>query len=397
MMDPDDLTMMAVDRNHDLIEMGEALQKSSQLTRLTFCAEGVDHEAAISFLKTAIYASSLRRLDFRDCNYLDNVFEDLALWPVPQDSCKESALQELCLPGIDLTKEHTVKNLITFLLLHVPKLRCFYLAADGGFNFVCAVHFAEWLETSSLVKLDLNCTRMDIDVPQLIFSVLHNHSTLKCFQLVIPNMHSISVLRRVIRMATEAVRVCQLQSFLLEVRLDDVNIFFDEFERNDYVSQEDYDAFMQAFAVNTTLMDIVLWGDIDEHIDEEKLDFYGRRNREFQEIISTLIVSGTDRNGLSNDDEQDEAFRVNDNDRLSMARFNGNGADSNSTIIPLGLWPYILEAAHKQFPHVSMLHHLLLYQVSGPVLSEWEERNATATEDKQCRNTKRDYCQISAD
>jgi hypothetical protein len=66
---------------------------------------------------------------------------------------------------------------------------------------------------------------------------------------------------------------------------------------------------------------------------------------------------------------EDEVFHVDDNDHLSM---DGSGViigvDDINSAIPLGLWPCILEAAHKQFPDVSMLHHLLLSQMGDLIL-----------------------------
>jgi hypothetical protein len=110
-----------VDRNHNVIASGEALQNSPHVTELIFNSFEVDHEASVSFMKSAIYGSFLRKLDWWSRNYVD-VLKELASWHVPQD-CNESTLQDLCMSGNELTQEQTMKDLVMFLQLHVPKLK----------------------------------------------------------------------------------------------------------------------------------------------------------------------------------------------------------------------------------------------------------------------------------
>jgi hypothetical protein len=200
-------------------------------------------------------------------------------------------------------------------------------------------------------------------------------------------------------MATEAVRVCQLQSLYLDIDCDD-SLYDDDFNEWDS-SNPDFTAFVQAFASNTTLTDVFLSYEILENIQTigaEKIRFYNMRNKEFQRITSSLILDGMDRNDQPS---KDETCHVDDDDdHLSV--FSDSSVDSVRTL-PLGLWPQILEAAHKQFPNLSMLHHLLTSQTVSLVLLGREERDAwelctsTTNEDVQnyCRNSKRGYSQIS--
>jgi hypothetical protein len=390
-----------------LVEM--ILRNNPQMTRLSLDQIVFGEEAAVSFMKIAIQAPSLNRLDVTRCDFGDAVFENLASCPsIPCSSNrKKSVLQTLHVSGSVLSHNVGMQNLMKVLRRHTPHLKSLYLwffdFCDNG-----AVQWAKSLQSIPLEKLFfIECDWNESIRQILIPTMLDNHPTLKCFELETYVHHT--DLGRVIRMATESVRVCQLQRLCLDVSVDYDDYDSDDNNDNDSVEEEeepfsDYDALLQALAANTTLTDVVLSEDIVDNMHTrktKKVYFYVKRNEEFQKITPNLIKGKVDRmNGKSNDDELDRAFHVDDDEGLSMARVNGSGADSHSTIIPLGLWPHIFEAAYKQFPNVSMLHHLLSYQVNGPVLSEWEERDvlfctATANEVTQCRNSKRDHCQIS--
>jgi hypothetical protein len=305
----------------DLIEMGEALQKSPHVTRLTFEVHN-EFELEVSFLKTAIYASSVRRLDW-DCHILTFIFEELANLPIPQDPCKESMIQELNLSSVELAEQLTVVYLVAFLEVHLPKLRS--LSLDGQiFDYSGGIHFAEWLQKCSLVELHLRFAPAYTEIPQLIFAALHNHSTLKIFRMELFHAHSMAS-GCIIRTATEAIRVFQLQCFHLDISLDD-SLYGDDHGFNDPVEEVDFEALLQSLALNTTLTDAYF--DYENmHTDiTEKIDFYAKRNKEFQKIKLNLIVGGMNKNYQCND-EKDEAFHVDHNDHLSTVGVNSGGVN----------------------------------------------------------------------
>jgi hypothetical protein len=318
---------------------------------------------------------------------MNDAFEDVASWSIPQDPSMESKLEKLCLSG------------------HPGYLGGYSIQREGLQNLITC----QWLQTSSLVELCLEFhSYLDMMVLELIFAMMHNHLTLKIVRLECLYVHHTN-LGCVIQMVTETVRVCQLQLLHLEIHVDyddnDDDSDDDSVEKED--SSPDYDTLLQAFAANTTLTDVVLSYDILEDIqtsDRKKLNFYGKRNEAFQKIMSNLTMGGTDRNDPSNDDADDE-FHVDDDSR----QVRGCCGDSNSTAIPLGFWPHILEAAHVHFLDLSMLHHLLSSQTVGLVLSGREEKDdvsfllpcfVTSTNknaQSRCPNTKRDHGQISSE
>jgi hypothetical protein len=174
-----------------------------------------------------------------------------------------------------------------------------------------------------------------------------------------------------IRMAAEAVQNCRLQRLRLDIKME-----YDDHESSDllptglFSSIPDYDELLEAFACNTTLTDVHLSNYILDSCDSKKLYFYVKRNEEFQKIISELIVHGTDRNDQSNDDGDTNACKVSDCDYL-----HGHNRGGSVSTIPLGLWPHILEAAHKQFVDESMLFQLFSLQPVVLLFSGREERD----------------------
>jgi hypothetical protein len=180
-------------------------------------------------------------------------------------------------------------------------------------------------------------------------------------------------------MATETVQGCQLNRLHLDIRVDYDDHESDDNSDNVSVEEEqdgnpDYDAFVQAFASNTTITHTYISDNILDNCDTKKLYFYGERNKAFHKISSNLIVGGIDRNDQSSKYDEEEEFHVEDSSGDSSANNN-----SYSTKIPVGLWPHILEAAYKQFPDLSMLLHLLSSQTVGLVLlSCRDERNISS-------------------
>jgi hypothetical protein len=369
---------MHVDCGDDILAVSSILQNSPHVTHLTFDVCEVNNSPAIfSLMKTALYASSVRRLDW-ECDYLIHVFDDLAHWTdIPQQdpSCKkETLIQELNLSAVELSELQTMPNLVMFLQLHLPKLKS--LSLDGvTFSYNSAIIFTAWLRAKqdSLEKLSLTCSHMDTDVVPWIFGSLHNQSTLRKFQMEIRSAH-FRCLGCVIRNVTEAVRVCQLQSLRLDIFVDH-RVSDDTYSENvlsvmeeegsnldddaEKDSNPDYAAFVQAFATNVTLSDVHFSDKIIENMptgDAEKIYFYAKRNKEFQMITSNLTLGAMD--------------RKDNNGSRSSGGVGGDDDDSvSTTTIPLGLWPHILEAAHKHFPDLSMLRHLLSSQTVGLLLA----------------------------
>jgi hypothetical protein len=234
--------------------------------------------------------------------------------------------------------------------------------------------------------------------------ILENHPTLKCFEIDL--LVRYKELGRLIQMVTETVENCQLQRLYLDIGVDYDDDYASDDSDNDSFEEEDsdpdYDALVQAFASNTTVTEVYFSNDIFDNCDTKKLYFYGKRNEEFQKITSKLMTGGTVRYGQSHDDEQDEESNfVNNNNNLRMV--GANSSDVLRSSIPLGLWPHILQAAHRQFPDLSMLQHLLTIQTDGSVLSGWETRvvsTCTTTNqdaNSRCTTVKRDHSQISAE
>jgi hypothetical protein len=305
----------------------------------------------------AVEMASSQRVDL-ECGYLIHVFDTLAGW-TDNPCCKDSTVQELNLSAVELKEQRT------FLQLHVPKLKI--LSLQGiTFSYISATVFTEWLRAkhNSLEKLCLTCTEMHTDVVPLFFSALHNHSTWKEFKVEIWSAH-FRFFGRVVRTVTETLAVCQLQSLHLDIFVDhrlhddsysenylsmieeeDSDLYFVAEAEKD--SNPDYAAFVQAFATNATLTDVHFSNKIIEHMpagDAEKIYFYAKRNKEFQNLTS---ISTMDSGG-------DESVA--------------------STTIPLGLWPHILEEAHKRFPDLSMLHCLLSSQTVALLLARREEND----------------------
>jgi hypothetical protein len=217
---------------------------------------------------------------------------------------------------------------------------------------------------------------MDTDVAPLFFAALHNHSTLKKFHMEIRSAH-FRYLGRVIRNVTETLRACHLQSLHLDIFVDH-RLHSDTYSDNflsmieeedsnpgdDFVKDgnPDYAAFVQAFATNVTLTDVQFSDKIIENLPTgvaEKIYFYAKRNKEFQKLTSNLTMGAMNRN-----------------DNIGSSSGGGGGDVSvSTTTIPLGQWPHILEASHKHFPDLSMLHHLLSSQTVGLLLAGREEND----------------------
>jgi hypothetical protein len=390
------------DREENTLSLIETILRSNpRLMRLSLEKNDiVDNESFVSFMKTVVYDSSLRILDCGNFEDLDDAFKDLACWPIPQDPpYKECMLQELCLSVNDLADEG-MQHFVTFLQVHTPRLRSLSLTCHS-FRYEEAMHFAEWLRAkSSLVELCLRFHNyLDLFALLEIFAMLHNnHSTLKRVDLDGFNVYCKN-LRRMIEMFTETVRVCQLESLHLEfyVNNNDPDDDSDDDSVEEEDSEPDFDELVQAFATNATLTNVLLSDNILNNIDTsnvKKIHFYSMRNKAFQKITSNLTVGGKDRNEQFSEQEEEDDFHVDDNDHLC-------DNDNSNSVIPLSVWPYILEVAHKQYPDASMLHHLLSLQTVGLVLSRREEMDVSSrtstNENVRCRTIKRDHCQISAD
>jgi hypothetical protein len=195
----------------------------------------------------------------------------------------------------------------------------------------------------------------------MIPSLLDNHPTSKYFELEM--LVRYTDLKLVIRMATETAQGCQLQRLHLDIDVDYSDHESDDDSDNYSVEEEedgnrDYNAFVKAFASNTTITLAYISDNILNSCDTKKLYFYGERNKAFHKISSNLIVGGIDRNDQCSKYEEEE-LHVDDS-----SGYNSGNDNSNSTAIPLGLWPHLLDAAYKQF----QLLHLLSSQTVGLVL-----------------------------
>jgi hypothetical protein len=379
------------------------LRNNTQITHLSLKRISFEIEAAISFMKTVFQAPSLTKLDIVNCHFGDAVFESLASWSSNQK--KESVLQTLSISASYLLKDNGMQHLMTVLRRHTPQLRSlllhrFYSMDDG------ALQWAKSLQTLPLEILSLmDCDWREESTRQIMIPmILENHPTLKCFEIDL--LVRYKELGRLIQMVTETVENCQLQRLYLDIGVDYDDDYASDDSDNDSFEEEDsdpdYDALVQAFASNTTVTEVYFSNDIFDNCDTKKLYFYGKRNEEFQKITSKLMTGGTVRYGQSHDDEQDEESNfVNNNNNLRMV--GANSSDVLRSSIPLGLWPHILQAAHRQFPDLSMLQHLLTIQTDGSVLSGWETRvvsTCTTTNqdaNSRCTTVKRDHSQISAE
>jgi Ran GTPase-activating protein (RanGAP) involved in mRNA processing and transport len=357
------------------------------------------HEAAMSFLKTAIHHSSLTRLDCKNCHLEDEVFENLASWKSLPPDQKISTLQKLRLSGNALTDDEGMQHLATVLQLHTPHLQSLCLT-DHCFSLDGAMHLAKSLQSISLVELCLKDCALNVPILQVFWKMLPNLSTLKIFRMDPMELHvsdfecTISILTETIQMLTETVGICQLHTLHLHFIVDED---VDEDKIDSYQV-----ALLHAFAANLTLTDVSLSYNILRSQHQAKLFSLCARNSGFQKITSRLVAPETDTTNYS-DDEDEEFDVVDDRDELSTCSgvnsINGDN-DNAISLIPLGFWAHVLEAVHKQFPDVSTLHELLSSRI-GDLLDGREERNfspsstTTTTRIHECHNTKRDYSQIS--
>jgi hypothetical protein len=250
-----------------------------------------------------------------------------------------------------------------------------------------ALQWAKSLQTLPLEILSLmDCDWREESTRQIMIPmILENHPTLKCFEIDL--LVRYKELGRLIQMVTETVENCQLQRLYLDIGVDYDDDYASDDSDNDSFEEEDsnpdYDELVQAFASNTTVTEVYFSNDIFDNCDTKKLYFYGKRNEEFQKITSGLIVDGTVANGPFDGNEQDEEC---------MRAVGANSSGVLNSKIPLGLWPHILEAAHRQFLDLSVLHQILSSPMGGLLLAGWEEKGLPT-----CRNSKRDHCQISVE
>jgi hypothetical protein len=362
------------------------LRKNPQLRHLSLEKQKGRHETAFAFIKTVIQDSGLTTLDCSRYDDFGDFFQERQCWPNLQDpsSGKKCMLRKLSMPETDLT-EGQMQRLVTFLRFYTPRLRSLSLRNRFTDKNV-TMHFAEWLRTSSLVELCLSdCSFFrDFRDLELIFSVIQKHTSLKKFHLQRSGICR-SDLRWVILVAAQCIYDCQLQSLHLDIRV----YGDDESAAEENINSNDYLLFMRTFAANTTLTDVALSNDILENMHigiRKKIYFSVQRNERFSKIISH--------------DDGDENDVFDGTDHWSMVRVDGKRSDSVTTI-PWGLWPHILEAAHKQYPCVSMLHQILSSPTGGLLLSSREEKDLSpsATMNSEnapnCRSSKRDYFQIS--
>jgi hypothetical protein len=196
----------------------------------------------------------------------------------------------------------------------------------------------------SLVELSFTTVGWNAMLGQMIPELLRNHSTLKIFRLVMEvDVDSTTDFEDAIQMATESVRVCQLQSL-------ELSIYPDLIGELDSESYPDAAGLVQAFTSNVTLTDVSISDNMARNMrmyDPKKIAYFTLRNKKFQEIMSSL----------------------------SMVSEANSGNNSISTI-PLGLWPCILQAAHKRFPDASMVYSifsLLLSTQTVDLICGWEE------------------------
>jgi hypothetical protein len=162
---------------------------------------------------------------------------------------------------------------------------------------------------------------------QMILELLRNHPTLKTFQLHM-SVNS-KDFGSAIQLATESVRVCQLQSLELSIDPEPIG------RELDSESFPDAAGLVQAFTSNVTLTDVSISDEMARNMrmySPKIISSCTLRNKNFQEIMSSLIAD------------------IDDNSHLSTV---------SGSMIPLGLWPRILEVSHQRFPDASMLHNII--------------------------------------
>jgi hypothetical protein len=217
--------------------------------------------AAISLLKTAILAPSLTRLDIvSSCLGGEAVFESLASW---SNNHKTSMLQILHVSGLSLT-HNRIQHLVTALQLHTPQLKSL-VVHNVDIRYNSDNHWAKILQAVSIVELSLLGFNLDTHTPThhiMILEMLHNHPTLKFFELDIC-VHYTN-LGCAIWTATESIRLCQLQSLHLDIRVHNRPYYGDNVSVEEENNSPDYDALVQSFASNITLTDLFLSDDILE-------------------------------------------------------------------------------------------------------------------------------------
>jgi hypothetical protein len=147
-----DLTGFNVPFEGTLIE--KILRNNRQMASLSLSRIAFENEGAILFLKTAIQAPSLTRLDIDSWDFRDTVFESLASWSSHHG--KKSMLQTLHVTENPLGNNRGLQHLITVLRRHTPQLRnlifkCFNFDDD-------AMIWAKSLQTLPLEKISfINC------------------------------------------------------------------------------------------------------------------------------------------------------------------------------------------------------------------------------------------------